>query len=91
MQQAHNRYLCHQRRYDATNEISITFFQTVQNKNALGYNRNDRRREIHNRADADKPNMGLTNWRSEKVRKEDVAIAKNYLNEEELSALNKSR
>ena len=43
---------------------------------------------IHARADAAKPNMGLTNWRGAKVRKEDVAIAKNYLNEPELAALN---
>jgi len=32
--------------------------------------------------------MGLTNWRGEKVRKDDVPVAKNYLNEEELAALN---
>ena len=32
--------------------------------------------------------MGLTNWRADKVRKHDVAIAKNYLNEQELAALN---
>ena len=43
---------------------------------------------IHRRADADKPNMGLTNWRGEKVRKTDIATAKNYLNADELSALN---
>jgi hypothetical protein len=43
---------------------------------------------IYERADSAKPNMGLTNWRGTKVRKQDVAIAKNYLNEEELQALN---
>ena len=43
---------------------------------------------IHSRASSDKPNMGLTNWRGEKVRKPDVTIAKNYLNEQELLALN---
>ena len=43
---------------------------------------------IHARADSAKPNMGLTNWRGAKVRKEDVAIAKNYLSEPELAALN---
>lgn len=43
---------------------------------------------IHSRADAEKPNMGLTNYRGAKVRKQDVAIAKNYLNEDELAALN---
>jgi hypothetical protein len=40
------------------------------------------------RADSSKPHMGLTNWRGAKVRKQDVTIAKNYLNEEELAALN---
>ena len=43
---------------------------------------------IQQRADSAKPNMGLTNWRGDKVRKQDVAIAKNYLNEDELGALN---
>ena len=43
---------------------------------------------IHQRANSEQPNMGLTNWRGIKPRKQDVAIAKNYLNEEELRALN---
>src|SRR3989339_563316 len=43
---------------------------------------------ITERADSKKPNMGLTNWRGAKPRKMDVSIAKNYLNEPELSALN---
>ena len=43
---------------------------------------------VHQRADADKPNMGLTNWRGAKVRKQDVIIAKNYLDGAELAALN---
>ena len=40
---------------------------------------------IHSRANSAKPNMGLTNWRGPKVRREDVAIAKNYLAEPELA------
>ena len=43
---------------------------------------------MHARADSAKPNMGLTNWRGPKVRKQDVSIAKNYLSELELAALN---
>ncbi|MBP6740395.1 MAG: virulence RhuM family protein [Leptospiraceae bacterium] len=43
---------------------------------------------IHERADSSQPNMGLTNWRGEKIRKQDVSVAKNYLNENELLALN---
>lgn len=43
---------------------------------------------IHSRADSGKPYMGLTSWRGAKVRKQDVGIAKNYLSEKELLALN---
>jgi hypothetical protein len=43
---------------------------------------------IAERVDSEKLNMGLTNWRGTKPRKQDVSIAKNYLNEPELSALN---
>ncbi|MBU4463344.1 MAG: virulence RhuM family protein [Proteobacteria bacterium] len=43
---------------------------------------------IHERADGDKTNMGLTSWRGAKVRKQDVTIAKNYITEMELLALN---
>ncbi len=43
---------------------------------------------VSDRVDSEKPNMGLTNWRGAKPRKKDAAIAKNYLNQEELSALN---
>ena len=44
---------------------------------------------IYQRADADKPNMGLTSWEGDKIRKPDVEVAKNYLSEEEIDALNK--
>ena len=70
------------------NEISIKFFKTVQNKMHWAITGMTAAEIIHKRADAEKPNMGLTNWRGEKVRKDDVAIAKNYLNEDELAALN---
>ena len=43
---------------------------------------------IHGRVDAAKPNLGLTNWRGAVIRKQDVSIAKNYLSEPELEALN---
>ena len=74
--------------YDPTQQISIDFFKTVQNKLHWAITGKTAAEIIHERADADKPNMGLTNWRGAKVRKQDVTIAKNYLNEEELSALN---
>ena len=43
---------------------------------------------IHSRADSGKKNMGLTNWRGPKIRKNDSEIAKNYLKETDLAALN---
>jgi hypothetical protein len=74
--------------YDPTQQESIEFFQTVQNKMHWAITGQTAAEIIHARADSAKPNMGLTTWRGAKVRKEDVAIAKNYLNEPELSALN---
>ncbi len=74
--------------YDPTMDISITFFKTVQNKMHWAITGQTAAEIILSRADADKPNMGLTNYRGAKVRKQDVAIAKNYLNEDELAALN---
>ena len=74
--------------YDPTLDISIEFFKTVQNKMHWAITGHTAAEIIHSRADADKPNMGLTNYRGAKVRKQDVTIAKNYLNEDELAALN---
>lgn len=74
--------------YDPTLDISIEFFKTVQNKMHWAITGQTAAEIIHSRADADKPNMGLTNYRGAKVRKQDVPIAKNYLNEDELAALN---
>ena len=74
--------------YDPTRPESIAFFQTVQNKIHWAITGQTAAEIIHARADAAKPHMGLTNWRGAKVRKQDVTIAKNYLNEEELAALN---
>lgn len=74
--------------YDPTQEISLTFFKTVQNKMHWAITGQTAAEIVHKRADHTKPNMGLTNWRGCKVRKQDVTIAKNYLNEEELAALN---
>ena len=74
--------------YDPTQPESIEFFQTVQNKMHWAITGQTAAEIIHARADAARPHMGLTNWRGAKVRKQDVAIAKNYLNEKELAALN---
>jgi len=74
--------------YDPTEPTSIQFFQTVQNRMHWAITGMTAAEIIHDRADCGKPHMGLTNWRGAKVRKQDVAIAKNYLNADELAALN---
>jgi len=74
--------------YDPTLPISIEFFKTVQNKMHWAITGHTAAEIIHRRADASRTNMGLTNWRGAKVRKDDVVIAKNYLDEAELRALN---
>ncbi|MGB4334646.1 MAG: virulence RhuM family protein [Chromatiaceae bacterium] len=74
--------------YDPTQPESIAFFQTVQNKMHWAITGQTAAEIIHTRADQFQPNMGLTNWRGGKVRKADVSIAKNYLNADELAALN---
>lgn len=74
--------------YDPTDEMSINFFKTVQNKMHWAITGKTAAELIAERANGNKPNMGLTNWRGSVPRKEDVIIAKNYLDEIELSALN---
>ena len=74
--------------YDPTLETSILFFQTVQNKMHWAITGQTAAEIIVERAKSSQPNMGLTNWKGTKPRKQDVVIAKNYLNEEELLALN---
>ncbi len=74
--------------YDPTLGISINFFQTVQNKLHWAITGKTAAEIIDERVDSTKSNMGLTNWRGNKIRKSDVGIAKNYLNEKELRTLN---
>lgn len=78
--------------YDPRAEASTLFFQTVQNKMHWAAHGHTAAEVIAARADADKPHMGLTNWKNAPVgpvRKADVSTAKNYLNEEELDVLNR--
>ncbi len=74
--------------YDPTSEQSIHFFQIIQNKLHWAIIGKTAAELIRNRADSKKTNMGMTNWRGVKPRKDEALIAKNYLNELELSALN---
>ena len=78
--------------YDRDATLTKTFFQTVQNKLHWAAHGHTAAEIVRGRADAGKPHLGMTTWKNAPagpVRKADVAIAKNYLNEEELSALNR--
>ena len=74
--------------YDPTQDVSLLFFKTVQNKVHWAITGQTAAEIVHGRVDAAKPNLGLTNWRGAAIRKPDVAIAKNYLSGPELAALN---
>ncbi len=74
--------------YDPTDEQSILFFETVQNKVHYAITGNTAAEIIAGRVDSKKPNIGLTNFRGSKPTKEEIIIAKNYLNEQEHSILN---
>ena len=74
--------------YDPTSEQSILFFQTVQNKVHYAITGSTAAEIVAGRVDNKKPNMGLTNFRGAKPTKEEIIIAKNYLNEQELLVLN---
>lgn len=76
--------------YQPNTELSQQFFATVQNKMHWATHGHTAAEVIHRRADAAKPHMGLTTTRpGEIVRRDDVSVAKNYLTEDELHALNR--
>jgi hypothetical protein len=75
--------------YNPKLELSIAFFQTVQNKMHWAAHGHTAAEIIYQRIDATKHNLGLTNIKSNKPTKQEIEIAKNYLNEEELNALNR--
>ena len=75
--------------YDSRAEASQRFFQAVQNKMHWAAHGHTAAEVIHARANADAPNMGLTSWAGTSIRKSDVAVAKNYLDVDEIEALNR--
>lgn len=75
--------------YDGKSETSQEFFATVQNKMHWAIHGHTAAEIVFERADASKPNMGITNYPGAKLRKGDVSVAKNYLSPEELEALNR--
>lgn len=74
--------------YDPTDEQSILFFKTVQNKVHYAITGNTAAEIVANRVSSKKSNVGLTNFRGSKPTKEETLIAKNYLNGQELLVLN---
>ena len=77
--------------YNPKSEEAYTFFKIVQNKLHYAISGHTAAELIYNRADSNKEHMGLTTWKNSPdglIYKYDVSIAKNYLNEEELSKLN---
>jgi hypothetical protein len=75
--------------YNATQKVTIDFFKIIQNKLHYAATGHTAAELIARRADHTLPNMGLTTWKGDTVRKQDVTIAKNYLNEEEIRELNR--
>jgi hypothetical protein len=75
--------------YDPHAETTLEFFRIVQNKLHWAITGRTAAEIIAERADASRPNMGLSTWKGAKVRKGDVTVAKNYLNEAEIRQLNR--
>ena len=77
--------------YDPKSEVTKTFYKTVQNMMHYAVSHQTAAEIVYNRANAEKPHMGLTTWKNApdgRVVKSDVTIAKNYLSEREVEELN---
>ena len=79
--------------YDVNSTVARRFFATVQNKLHYAVHRHTAAELIVQRADADKPHMGLTTWKNVKkggkILRSDVLVAKNYLSKDEIDTLNR--
>ncbi|HHQ4765645.1 virulence RhuM family protein [Aeromonas veronii] len=75
--------------YEPSNQETNRFFQTIQNKLHYACTHMTAAELIASRVDASKPDMGLTSYKGDEVRKTDVTIAKNYLREDEVKELNR--
>lgn len=75
--------------YEAKNDQAQLFFKKVQNKMLWAITGQTAAELISKRANPKLPNMGLTNWKGACVRKQDVTVAKNYLNKTEIDELNR--
>lgn len=75
--------------YDPTDKATQMFFAETQNKLLYAVTNKTASEIILSRADANQPNIALTNWKGSIVRKQDIFIAKNYLTEDEIDTLNR--
>ncbi|MFT5240538.1 MAG: hypothetical protein ACI9X0_001513, partial [Kiritimatiellia bacterium] len=75
--------------YELSKKETIQFFRIIQNKLHFASTGQTAAELIASRANAEEPNVGLTVWKGEIVRKQDTTVAKNYLNEAEIDELNR--
>lgn len=75
--------------YDATDKATQMFFAETQNKILYAITNQTAAEIIIHRANDHEPNMALTSWKGSVVRKQDIYIAKNYLNADEIDSLNR--
>ncbi len=75
--------------YDKTDQATQTFFATVQNLLLYAVTQQTAAELITTRANPDDRHFGLLHWQGDKVRKQDILIAKNYLNADEIDTLNR--
>lgn len=75
--------------YESREKATQMFFAETQNKLLYAVTHHTAAELIMSRANADKPNMGLTTWKGNIVRKQDIIIAKNYLSQDEIDTLNR--
>jgi hypothetical protein len=75
--------------YDSSDKATQMFFAETQNKILFAITGKTAAEIVVSRANPDLPNMALTSWKGKVVRKHDIYIAKNYLNEDEIDNLNR--
>ena len=75
--------------YETKEKATQMFFAETQNKLLYAVTHNTAAEIVSSRADASKPNMGLTSWKGSIVRKADIVVAKNYLVKDEIDKLNR--
>ena len=75
--------------YETKEKATQMFYAETQNKLLYAVTHNTAAEIVSSRADASKPNMGLTSWKGSIVRKADIVVAKNYLVEDEIDKLNR--